>query len=99
MKKKSVRLQELIGKLVHDVNGERVGRIRCVHAEQDGADCVVREYEIGAAALLSRFGITALHLVGLPIDRQPLCIPWDQLDLTDPRRPRLRCAREELNTR
>jgi len=97
MTKKTVRLQELVGKLVLDVNGARVGRIRCVRAERDGDDCVVREYEIGAAALLSRFGISALSLIGWPLGREPLCVPWNQLDVSDPQRLRLRCAKEELS--
>jgi sporulation protein YlmC with PRC-barrel domain len=96
MTKKTVRLQELVGKLVHDVNGARVGCIRCVHAEREGDDCVVRDYEIGTAALLSRFGISTLSLIGWTRQREPLCVPWDQLDVSDPRRPRLHCAREEL---
>jgi hypothetical protein len=97
--KKTVRLQALVGELVHDVNGARVGRIRSVHAEREGDDCVVREYELGAAALLSRLGISALRLAGGRLRREPLCVPWDQLDISDPERPRLKCTREELKLR
>jgi len=96
MTKKTVRLQEIVGRLVRDVNGARVGRIRCVHAERDGDECVIREYEIGTAALLSRFGLSTLSLIGWPRHRKPLCVPWDQLDLSDPQRPRLLCTKEEL---
>jgi len=93
MTKKTVRLQEIVGRPVHDVNGARVGCIRCVHADLVGDECVVREYEIGTAALLSRFGIS---LIGWPQHREPLCVPWAQLDLSDPQRPRLLCAKEDL---
>ncbi len=98
MKKKTIRLQELVGSLVRDVNGEKVGHIRCVHTEEVGADCVISHFELGTAALLSRFGISAIHLFGLPIRRHPLFIPWHQLDLSDPKQPRLLCAREELKS-
>jgi hypothetical protein len=94
--KQTVRLQALVGELVHDVNGARVGRIRSVHAEREGDDCVVREYELGTAALLSRLGLSALRLAGLPHRGEPLCVPWDQLDISDPEHPRLRCTKEEL---
>ena len=96
MTKKTVRLQEIVGRPVHDVNGVRVGCIRCVHADLVGGECVVREYEIGTAALLSRFGISTLSLIGWPRHGEPLRVPWDQLDLSDPQRLRLRCTKEEL---
>jgi hypothetical protein len=96
VRKKTVRLQALVGELVRDVNGARVGRIRSVHAEREGDDCVVREYELGAAALLSRLGLSALRLAGWTHHGEPLRVPWDQLDISDPEHPRLRCAKEEL---
>jgi sporulation protein YlmC with PRC-barrel domain len=96
MNKKTVRLQALVGELVHDVNGARVGRIRSVEAEQEGDDCVIREYRLGGEALLSRLGLSALRLVGWRTHGEPLCVPWDQLDISDPEHPRLRCTKEEL---
>ena len=96
MKTRKVRLEDLVGTLVRDKDGVRVGRIRAVYAEREGDDCVVREYRLGAAALLARFGISALRLAGLPVRIEPLCVPWDLLDLSDPERPVLRCTREEL---
>ena len=57
---------------------------------------MVREYMLGTAALLTRLGISARRLVGLRIRRKPLCVPWDQLDLRDPEKPKLLCSLEEL---
>jgi hypothetical protein len=85
---KTVHVELLLGRLVRDAEGAKVGRIFAVQAEMEGADCVVREYELGASALLGRLGI--------PWWRKPLRVPWDQLDLGDPERPRLRCRRDEL---
>jgi hypothetical protein len=93
---KTIRLQALVGELVRDVNGERVGRIRSVQAERVGDECLVRDYELGGEALLSRLGISALRLVGWRRGGEPLCVPWDQLDVSDPEHPRLRCTKEEL---
>ncbi len=93
---KTVHFELLLGRKVHDSEGRRVGRILEVHAEPEGKDCVVREYLLGTAALLTRLGISAERLLGLPVHREPVRVPWDQMDLSDPERPRLRCSVEEL---
>jgi len=93
---KTVHFELLLGRKVHDSEGRRVGRILEVHAESEGKDCVVREYLLGTAALLTRLGISAGRMVGLPLHREPIRVPWDQMDLSDPERPRLRCRVEEL---
>jgi hypothetical protein len=85
---KTVHFELVLGKMVRDSEGVKVGRLFGAHAELEGEDCVVREYELGAAALLSRLGI--------PAWRKPVRVPWDQLDLSDPEHPRLRCRRDEL---
>jgi sporulation protein YlmC with PRC-barrel domain len=90
MAAQKVHLELLVGKVVHDAEGKKVGRIRSVHAEKEGDDCVVRHWELGGAALLSRFGISALRLVGWPLRKEPRKIPWDQMDLSDPEKPRLK---------
>jgi len=95
MKTAKVHFELLLGCEVHDPDGTRVGRILSVIAEREGDDCVIREYHLGTAALLSRLGINALRLVGLH-RRRPLRVPWDQLDLGDPQKPRLKCRAEEL---
>ncbi|HYU36100.1 MAG TPA: hypothetical protein VEW48_28405 [Thermoanaerobaculia bacterium] len=96
MKARKITLERLVGRTVHDPDGRRAGRILEVEAEIAGDDCLIREYRLGAAALLQRLGISAARLMGLPIRHQPLRVPWDQLDLGDPERPRLRCTLEEL---
>jgi sporulation protein YlmC with PRC-barrel domain len=94
---KTVHFELLLGRKVHDREGRRVGRILEVHAAPEGQDCVVREYLLGTAALLTRLGISAGRMVGLPLHREPIRVPWDQMDLSDPERPRLRCSVEELS--
>ena len=39
---------------------------------------------------------TAGRLLGLPVRRKPLCVPWDLIDLRDPAKPRLMCSLAEL---
>ena len=95
MKTARVRLELLVGREVHDSGGKRMGRIVSVTAERQGDDCVVKEFLLGPAALLKRFGISTLHIVGFP-RREPLAVPWEKLDLSDPARPRLSCRGDEL---
>ena len=99
MKSAKVHLEQLLGKQVRDPDGVKVGRILSVRAELEGDDCVVREYDLGAAALLARLGISSLRLVGWPFRRKPLAVPWDLLDLSDPDRPLLRCPVSELQAK
>jgi sporulation protein YlmC with PRC-barrel domain len=93
---KSVHFELLLGRKVLDFEGRRVGRILAVRVEPAGEDYVVREYLLGTAALLTRLGISAGRLFGLPVHREPIRIPWDLLDLRDPKKPRLLCAAAEL---
>jgi hypothetical protein len=93
---KTVHFELLLGRVVRDPDGKKAGRILAVRAEPEGEDCVVREYLLGAAALRTRLGLTAGRLFGWPIRREPLRIPWDLLDLRNPKKPRLRCSLAEL---
>lgn len=93
---KTIHFELLLGREVVDSEGRKVGRILAVRAEPEGEDCVVREYLLGTAALLTRLGLSASRLVGVPIRRKPLCVPWDQMDLGNPAKPRLKCRMEEL---
>ena len=85
----NVPLQDLIGKVVRDADGKKVGRIFEVMAEIQGDACVVTEWLLGTHALLARLGMTASRLLGLP-RREPDRIPWDRMDLSDPKKPRLK---------
>jgi hypothetical protein len=96
---KTVHFELLLGRKVHDPEGRKVGRILAIRADRQGKDYVVREYLLGTAALLARLGISAGRIVGLPIHREPLCVPWDLMDLKDPKKPRLTCRLEELKGR
>lgn len=91
-----VHLELLHGRRVVDSEGAVAGRIHSVKAERVGEECLVREYLLGPAALMHRFGFSAAALVGLPMRSEPLRVPWEQLDLADPERPRLRCTVAEL---
>ena len=90
-----VHVELLFGKRVRDVNDKVAGRIESIRATWKGNACVVDEYHLGAAALMEKLGITLGKLIGVG-SREPLRVPWNQLDLSNPERPRLKCTLDEL---
>jgi sporulation protein YlmC with PRC-barrel domain len=98
MKSAKVHLELLVGREVHDSEGKRLGQIVTVTAERQGDGYVVQDFLLGPAAILRRLGISTLGIVGFK-RWKPLTVPWDQLDLSDPKRPRLRCRADELKVK
>jgi hypothetical protein len=89
-----IAVDRLIGRQVISVNNRRIGRLEEVRVEKQGADFVVTDYVIGRAGLLERLGVAFKLLFGA--SRGGYLARWDQVDVSDPRRPRLRCTLEEL---
>jgi len=93
---KTVHFELLLGRKVRDSEGKKAGRILAVSVAVEGDDCVVREYHLGTAALLTQLGLSAGRIAGLPIPAEPLRVPWEKMDLRDPGKPRLTCPLGEL---
>ena len=96
-----LHIELLLGRHVLANDGEPLGRIEEVCAEERGSDLVVTEYHVGAAAALERFsvsllGLGILNLVGRGHAIRGYRVPWDKLDLGDRRHPKLTCAAAEL---
>ena len=97
----NANIELLVGTRVYDVNGEKVGRIEEFRAEEDGDACRIEAYLIGASALIDR--LSAWTLVR-PIKRalktrnvySVFEVPWQEMDLSDPKRPRLKVAKKDL---
>ena len=89
-----VRLEDLLGRTVRTANNRAVGRLEEVRTEKTPDGLVVTGVVIGVAGLLERLGLGARLIVGARGSRW--VARWDQIDVTDPRRPRLTCALEEL---
>jgi hypothetical protein len=97
---REVHLELLVGRTVRDSNDKPVGPLEEVRAEERGDEWVVKEYLVGASALIERLsagsvGRGILKLIGknlFPGYR----VPWNKMDLSDPQRPRLTCAVDEL---
>jgi hypothetical protein len=91
-----VHLELLVGRRVKGRDGRPVGRLEEVRAERQGEECVVSEYLIGPAALLERLAAPILRLLGRT--GRSYAASWDQVDLSDPRTPRLTCGLDQLRT-
>ena len=91
---RELRLDRLLGREVLAGNNQSVGRIEEFRAEKHGAGYVINEYVIGAAGLFERLGVGVKLLVGRR--GRGFLARWDQLDISDPDRPRLKCAVQEL---
>lgn len=97
-----IKVEQLIGVKVHDVNGEKVGRIEEIRVDRHDNGLLVEAYLIGTSALIDR--LSAWNLIR-PIHRSLKArhiysayeIPWQDMDLSDPRRPKLRTAKRDLH--
>lgn len=94
-------LELLLGKVVVDSAGERVGRIEEFRAEKQGDEWQIVEYLLGMGAIterLSAWGLvnSCLHLLGMHKLHHSYRVPWDKLDLSNPEHPRLTCTLAEL---
>jgi len=91
---REVRLDRLVGRQVLAGNGQLVGRLQDFRAELRGTSCIITGYVIGASALLERLHVGVKLLFGRK--GGGYLAGWDQLDVSDPERPRLTCAVDEL---
>jgi len=90
----TVAMDQLVGRRVIDRHGRSVGRIQELRVEMRGSEWIVTRYLIGVAGMLERFGLGLKLLIGRRVSGY--MVRPDQIDLSDPRRARLTCSREEL---
>ncbi|HEU4434682.1 MAG TPA: hypothetical protein VFR51_14960 [Pyrinomonadaceae bacterium] len=98
--KRLVHAELLLGKKVLALNGQSIGRLEEIWAKMDRGQFFVSEFLVGSYAVLERLaawtiGRAVLRVLGAKRD-EGYRIRWDQLDLSDPERPRLRCSVDEL---
>ena len=99
---RQVHLGRLLGRKVYDPSGQCAGRIEEVHAhETEKGECVIDEYMLGEEALMERLSFSGaagffVHRLGGRHHAPSHKVPWDKMDLSDPRHPKVRCAAEDL---
>jgi hypothetical protein len=94
VERREVRLDRLLGRQVLGRNNRPCGRVEEFRAELQGSELVVMEFVLGGGGLLERLGVGLKLLLGHATGGH--VARWDQLDLSDPDRPRLTCSLEEL---
>ena len=80
---REVRLETILGAGLRGVNGELIGRIRDVSAEWSEDAWIVRGLVLEPALARLRALLPSRSL-------RRIVVPWNVVDWTDPRRPRLR---------
>jgi hypothetical protein len=93
--KADLRLDRLLGRKVCTANNRRLGRLEEFRAERHGTEWIVTEYVIGSAGLLERLGLSIRLILGMKHARGYIA-RWDQMDLTNPDRPRVSCPVGDL---
>jgi hypothetical protein len=91
----TVKVEDLLGALVRGRDGRRVGHIEEFRVVRREGEYQITEYLLGSGAMLERWSLTR-RLFGAR--GRTLIARWDQLDISDPRRPRLTCPTEEIST-
>ncbi len=95
------RLDELVGRPVVDARGRPIGRLHEIVVDVADGRWTVVEYRVGPAALVERLaGFAPVRLLRTLVGIRPPAaayrVPWDRLDLSDPRRPALRGLPDDL---
>jgi len=101
MSTRNINVELLLDKEVKDSEGRSAGRIEEIRARREGEEIVVEAYHLGPEALLERLAAPVMRLslmraLGIHRHAHSWRVRWEQLDLSDPEKPVLRCPREEL---
>ena len=100
MASQEINLELLLGRKVFALNGKSIGRLEEVRGKLSPGECHVTEFLVGDYAMFERLAALAiarsfLSLFGSMI-KSGYRVPWDKLDLSDPKHPKLTCKVAEL---
>lgn len=91
---RELRIEHLLGRKVIGPRGRQIGRIEEIRARRHGSGCVSTEVVIGVLGLLERLDVGAKMLLGRKTGGY--IVKWDQIDVSDPDKPRLLVPVKEL---
>jgi len=100
MSKRQLHVELLLGEKVFAMNGVSIGRLEEIRTEVNRGHFYVTEFLVGNYAVLERLaawriGRAVLRVVGAQ-RKEGYRIRWEQLDLSDPRRLKVKCEVNEL---
>ena len=107
MSVRELHVGQLVGRLVLDSEGRKVGRIEELHAEHHEGQLEVKSFLVGRTGLVARLHVPLVHnsiLRAVTWLLEKLSGPvkggyrvgWKQMDLADPMHPRTTVPRERL---
>lgn len=105
MSGRTVALSDLLGRVVHDADGRKIGRIEELNAEislEGGrSDYVVTHFSVGRfrsfdVIATGKFVQQLVRRFTRATGYRRYEIPWDWMDLSDPAHPRTRRREDEL---
>ena len=91
-----VHAELLIGREVVDADGKRIGHIEEMIASNRKGELVITEFHVGGGALAERISAHGVAMSFLSFfgahhrSDKPRKIKWRDLDLSDPKHPRLK---------
>ncbi len=94
MTRSEVYFDELLGRSVLAGNNRVAGRLEEFHTEQRGDYFHIVEFVIGSAGMMDRLNMGVRAMFGKRGSGK-VARP-DQIDISDPRRPRLTCSINDL---
>lgn len=92
---KEIRLDQILGRQLLGGNNQPIGRIEEVRASRKGNGCVIVDVVIGMIGLLERMDLGARMIVGST--KHARIARWDQIDFSNPKKPRLIVPVEHLS--
>jgi len=96
-----LNIELVLGREVRSRDGKRLGHIEAIHLARDGDSLFISEFHVGPDALLERLAVGLLpqwlrEVVYRRNQSRRHRLAWDQMDLSDPRHPRLICDEAQL---
>jgi hypothetical protein len=94
MRDDELYLDQLLGSTVVAGNNRSIGRLEEFRCEQRGDSFYIVELVIGSAGLWERLNVGVKALFGMT--GRGRVARWDQIDISDPKHPRLTCSVNDL---